>query len=433
MDEEGNHLLGGSAREEASCRAGGEFYPCDSGMAVRLPEDFLSARDKRYYYAGFLAANGCRLSVEPDSVRLRLSRRKRGPAGKEEMVLYAGPSGTPLGDGSREHPLDLQTALEECLPGREVVALPGEYHFPGNLVIRRENCGTQDKKKKLRVAPEARAEQAGSEGRAPGQETPSAAVLDFEGKPCGFLLEGDYWDISGISVVRGLGFQVQGSHNHLRDCKAAENLETGFLLRHALAASPKEEWPSYNTLEDCVSCCNADPSEHNADGFACKIAAGEGNRFIRCTSFLNSDDGFDLFAKNRAIGAVELTGCRSILNGYRLMPGGSLRETAGNGNGFKLGGSGLLVKHTVRDCLAMGNRRDGFTSNSNPWFQLIRCASLKNRRLAYGFFFTGRSAVPHRELIECREEAGEGFEPALWAESHVRKVGRWEYYLTGKN
>jgi hypothetical protein len=47
------------------------------------------------------------------------------------------------------------------------------------------------------------------------------------------------------------------------------------------------------------------------------------------------------------------------------MPGGGT-TTASDGNGFKLGGDGIPVNHTIRRSIAFGNKKHGITFNSNP-------------------------------------------------------------------
>ena len=61
-------------------------------------------------------------------------------------------------------------------------------------------------------------------------------------------------------------------------------------------------------------------------------------------------------------------------------PHNKLLESKGNGNGFKLGGSGIRVDHIVTDCVAEGNRRHGFTNNSNPYMVLTKCRAANNMR-----------------------------------------------------
>ena len=97
--------------------------------------------------------------------------------------------------------------------------------------------------------------------------------------------------------------------------------------------------------------------------------------------------------------------CESLLNGYRIGPDGALAESAGNGNGFKLGGSGLRVSHRVRGCTAAGNKGCGFTSNSNPALDLRACEAFNNglHNLTY-YYYQARRARPRKHLAACAFE-----------------------------
>ncbi len=361
--------------------------------------EIFASRDPGMMALGFFAARGCRMEVDPDSVSVEYE--DEADTGRTAPVLYVSPGGSPLGQGTREAPLDFQSAVDRCGRGQQIRVLPGRYRPEGDLVISRGNSGSVRCPK--RIVPET-----GCEGR---------AVLDFGGKDHGFRIDGDCWDISGLTVTRGLGFRIRGSGNRIRHCRAVANLETGFLIRHPENDSPAEQWPCRNRIEDCVSCLNRDGSEQNADGFACKIAAGPGNVFVRCTAWMNSDDGFDLFSKNRPIGAVRLEECRSWLNGYTVRDG-RIAATRGNGNGFKLGGSGLAADHEAVGCEAVGNRGDGFTSNSNPHMRLTGCTAGSNGR-NFVYYFTGEQAQTVHVTERCAESDDPAFDPEGWAREHL--------------
>ena len=132
---------------------------------------------------------------------------------------------------------------------------------------------------------------------------------------------------------------------------------------------------------------------------------------------MNTDDGFDLFSKNRSIGAVKLIECRSWLNGYRLQDG-KVIHSRGNGNGFKLGSSGIPVAHEAVGCEAAGNRECGFTSNSNPRLFLSDCRAEDNAK-NYVYYFTGTRAQPSCVLNNCTENRNPEFDPARWALEHL--------------
>ena len=126
---------------------------------------------------------------------------------------------------------------------------------------------------------------------------------------------------------------------------------------------------------------------------------------------MNADDGFDLFAKNRAIGSVIIEDCESYLNGYVVARDGAVFPTRGNGNGFKLGGSGIYAEHIVRKCIAEGNKRDGFTSNSNPYMNLEDCVSRNNGRknISYGYYEGARTRNSCR-IVHCDTSDNKDFD-----------------------
>ena len=319
-------------------------------------------------------------------------------AGDIKKVWYVSPDGTASGDGSRQKPLDLCTAIGLCAPREQIVLAPGKYLFTEPVTIEKRHSGLPDGRKILTGA---------ADGR---------TVLDFGGTSSMLSIPGSFWILENIHVTNGFGIQIEGSYNWLRNCSSYLNFETGFLIRHHENASARSDWPSYNLIDHCLSYENRDRAECNADGFASKIASGPGNRFRACTAFLNSDDGFDFFTKNRLTGPVIVESCRSYLNGFKRAPQNvpqnklqknpqnklrnepqneppknpqnklqnephnKLLESKGNGNGFKLGGSGIRVDHIVTDCVAEGNRRHGFTNNSNPYMVLTKCRAANNMR-----------------------------------------------------
>ena len=389
LDREGRNLLQPGTGSGARTIHGGISVDADGICRIATPGTMLFQRDPEYLYLGFMAAGGCEMSVNLASVSVELRERDIASVGvsmpdkKPIPILYASPEGNSIGDGTGDFPYDLQTAVRCCKAGQMICVRPGRYALHDDVILGSKPGLSEGKNCRIFC------------------EQKHGAVLDFGGCSGSLIVSGDHWEIDGLAVTGGMGIQIRGSHNRVVNCKAYENLETGILIRHPDNDSDREWWPSYNVVEDCVSFCNRDPSGHNADGFACKVAAGEGNRFLRCFAWLNTDDGFDLFAKNRKIGAVFLQDCRSWMNGYSLTEEGTLRETEGNGNGFKLGGSGLGIAHIAESCEAIGNKRAGFTSNSNPMMELRRCSAGYNQKENMQYYYTGSPG--RKEFIECQE------------------------------
>ena len=153
------------------------------------------------------------------------------------------------------------------------------------------------------------------------------------------------------------------------------------------------EWPANNLILNCTAYDNADPATgENADGFACKLTAGNGNVFDGCIAYCNCDDGWDLYAKEAtgSIGVVTIRNCVAFNNG-RLTSNSSYAN--GDMNGFKLGGSNGKVPtaHVVNNCLAFNNGHDGFTDNGNGGaLSLTNCTSYNNAKVNFNFYRTNK-------------------------------------------
>ena len=360
--------------------------------------NIFSVRDQERMYLGFMAARGCSIEAALERIYVDLEEEDCSL----DNYLYVSSQGSPSGAGTEKSPLDIQTAIERCRAGQTIRVEPGLYRLRRDLIISADNSGSSNSRKRITSVCD---------------ERNGTVIIDFCGSRYSFRIDGNYWDICGLTVTGGYGFCIQGSYNHLHCCCAVRNLETGFLIRHRAADACKRKWPKFNIISNCISYLNADISQQHADGFACKVASGEGNRFIRCVSLLNSDDGFDLFSKNKTIGAVKLEDCFSWFNGFNVI-GEDVAKTRGNGNGFKLGGSGLSIDHELVRCEAIGNRGYGFTSNSNPHMRLDRCRAGNNSR-NYMFYFTGEEAQADLHMEQCTDNDETIDRPLSWMEERV--------------
>ena len=375
LDENGTDMLAPDAQADGGeIKDDGVFTQSGSTYTIPIGKENFLIRDKRRYYIGFLVAGNSQIAIRKKSVTVKLTPASAG----KENILYVSPEGSPSADGSRDCPFDLETAIART-KGETIMLLPGRYLPESDVVLGSRRL--LEKQICTITAESGRRED---------------TVIDFAGKDSALKITGDYWRLEGITVTGGMGIQISGKHNQLERCLSVRNRETGILIRHPDNNAGRQEWPAYNRIESCISCLNMDASECNADGFACKVTAGRGNEFVNCVSFLNSDDGFDLFTKNKSIGAVKLTSCESCLNGYFYSGESGLVQTKGNGTGFKLGGSGIKTRHIVRDCTAQGNKDAGFTSNSNPSITLINCRSLNNQKGNVRFYYSGIRTIPEK-------------------------------------
>ncbi len=288
-----------------------------------------------------------------------------------ESVIYASPEGTKDGAGTKESPLDIQTAITYCQPGQAVYLLEGTYSLNRSTGVWHGNNGTKEKQKMLKACP----------------DNTKDVIIDFADPSTGkatsatFDFSGDYWYVSGIKFLNGGGVRVGGNHNVLENCDFAGHTNSGLSISRTNSANTIEEWPSYNQIISCNAYNNRDASDNNADGFAAKLTCGVGNVFKHCVAAYNADDGWDLFAKGSTgpIGAIEIYDSLCYANGFIYnMKTGEIEKTKGDGNGFKMGGSGIPVEHAVYNSYSFGNAANGFTNNSNPLGTYVNCIGFNN-------------------------------------------------------
>jgi len=305
--------------------------------------------------------------------------------------IYASPVGSPSGDGGRENPLDVQTAVNYCQPGQTVLLTDGTYILDKTLVISIYNNGRMGAEKIMRA------------------EHPGKAILDWDKnekrgsdsgdnsiKGQGFLVEGNYWILDGFHVRntpnKVKGMVIGGKNNVASRLFIYNNGDTGFQLSGS-SSEPKDFWPSGNRVEFCESFNNRDAADTDADGFAAKLTCGKDNEFWWCVSHNNTDDGWDLFSKKDtgATGVTKIYNCISYRNGF-LMNG---YEPHAGHNGFKMGGEGIGISHEIRQCLSFGNKGYAITSNSNPFLLVYNSTAidLSGTNLGGIYIYSGDSNV----------------------------------------
>jgi parallel beta-helix repeat protein len=177
----------------------------------------------------------------------------------------------------------------------------------------------------------------------------------------------DYIHIRGLEVtgVRqyqsgqdSWGVRIQGSNNIIENLNVHHNEAPGIFITSG----------ANNTILNCDSHHNYDALESggSGDGFGCHSSGG-GNVMSGCRAYDNSDDGFDFI---NAAGSCKVEKSFAFRNGF--IP--DTKTTAGNGAGFKAGGYGSppsvpatgAATHTVQQCVAFGNRSQGFYANHHP-------------------------------------------------------------------
>jgi hypothetical protein len=298
--------------------------------------------------------------------------------GKENGVIYAAPMGIESADGTIKDPVDINTAVKFARPGQTVLMEGGTYNLSSKVTVELGNDGLKGKRKILKG------------------DAKKRTVLNFGTLSDGVSLLGDYWTFEDFDVTQAKlgGLKVIGKNNIIERVNTYSNGDTGLavsgfstgfdkLVSPVPGVNPKDYWPQNNLILNCESYNNCDESENNADGFAAKLTCGPGNVFRGCISHNNCDDGWDLYSKldTGPIGAVTIENCVAYNNG--VLTNG--RSTKGDGNGFKLGGEGLAVKHTLRNSLSFGNKSMGITNNSDPAIIVENTTSVDNGLANYGF------------------------------------------------
>ncbi|MBR1403049.1 MAG: right-handed parallel beta-helix repeat-containing protein [Treponema sp.] len=292
--------------------------------------------------------------------------------GKE---LYVSQNGDVFGKGTKDSPIDLLSALQYAKPGQTILLEGGKYYPSKSLWIERGNNGTAKARKVLKSA-----------------DPNNRAILDFTGSKASvtaFNLYGNYWTIENIDITGTpddcKALQIAGAYNEVRMVDTYLNGDTGIQIA-GRSAEPPAKWPHHNLVFGCESFGNCDPAQNNADGFASKLTSGEGNIFRNCVAHHNVDDGWDLYAKIETgpIGAVLLENCIAYNNGRKIDNTGK-----GDGNGFKLGGDGIAVKHLIKNSISFNNDLNGITTNSNPALLVENCTLYGNKETNLNLYGKG--------------------------------------------
>ncbi|WP_252106485.1 MULTISPECIES: exopolygalacturonate lyase [unclassified Halomonas] len=322
----------------------GEVQAVKAGQLFRLPIDVTEPTEVELTFEpseGPGSAQSTTIMLEPISVA-------------DPYDLYVSPDGRADQPGSQENPLDLSSAIARVAPGGTIHLADGDY---GAIEIPVSASGSPNALKRL----------TGEDANVRFTEMVSHNA--------------SYWQLDHLEVA-GERLIVHGSHNVFEHIVTHSAPDTGFQI-----TSPDDVgralWASHNTVRYSESYNNMDASGINADGFAAKMRIGEGNSFDHCLSHHNIDDGWDLFNKveDGPNGAVTITNSIAFNNGQTL----DRPQTGGNlGNGFKLGGEGLPVAHTVEGNLSFNNGMDGFTDNFNSGaLSIVNNVAIDNDRFNF--------------------------------------------------
>lgn len=204
-------------------------------------------------------------------------------------------------------------------------------------------------------------------------------VFDFSGvKPTNrrvsaFYVPGSWIHLKGLDV-RGVQVTMKGHTQSI--CfynDGSHNIYELLSMHDGQAIGIYSVRGSENLFLNCDAYRNHDHTSEdgkggNVDGFgAHPVPGATGNVFCGCRAWYNSDDGFDCITASEG---VVFENCWAMYNGQSA-DGKRLAD----GNGFKAGGYGTtpasrlpvpIPRHTVRFCLAVGNRSSGFYANHHP-------------------------------------------------------------------
>lgn len=340
-------------------------------------------------------------------------------------TIYVSPTGSDNGLGTTSSPMSISKAITSIQQGGTIYLTGGTYKLNKQLTIAETNSGTASKMNNLVAL------------------NGAEVILDFSaqayGEPStnerGIQLDGSYWYIKGITVQGAAdnGFFVSGKNNKLELCVARANRDTGIQIsRRNSSLSSMKDWPANNLILNCTSYNNSDPATgENADGFAAKLTCGEGNVFDGCIAYNNVDDGWDLYAKTETgpIGSVTIKNCIAFRNGATT--DGHFTANS-DGNGFKLGGSGIAVPHRIENSIAFENKNHGFTDNSNPGtITLKNCTSINNSLDNGGksnFDFARDKSKSNNVLINCISFS----EGKVASDKYIGKAENCVFYGGGK-
>lgn len=288
------------------------------------------------------------------------------------MSWYVAPNGDDTSAGSLEQPFaTIQRAQQSVAPGDIVFIRGGTYRMTeSQIAVRRGQFA------RLIVL-----DKNGQQGqpityRAYADEKPVFDCSDVKPRDqrvTAFYVSGSWLhliglDVTGVQVTmkthtQSICFESQGNHNIFERLTMHDGQAIG--IYHVRGAD--------NLFLNCDAWNNWDQTSEdgkggNVDGFGGHPTIGStGNVFRGCRAWYNSDDGYDCI---NAYEAVTFENCWAMYNGLSA-DGKKLAD----GNGFKAGGYGStpasrlpnpIPRHTVRGCVAVGDKNSGFYANHHP-------------------------------------------------------------------
>ncbi|MGA2139067.1 MAG: right-handed parallel beta-helix repeat-containing protein [Verrucomicrobiia bacterium] len=200
----------------------------------------------------------------------------------------------------------------------------------------------------------------------PGELPILDCTLTADGTDC-LVVSGNCWQVYGLMITNSghNSIRILRDSNIVERCVSYGARNTGI---HISGGNGAAIYPSSNLVLNCDVTRSYDLPKYgqDADGFSAKWSLGNDNVFRGCRSWENSDDGWDLWMGSAP---VLIENCWAFRNGIDFWGAGS--NFAGNGNGFKLGGSGTPTVHHLVGSLSFGNRVWGVDQNDNADGQIV--------------------------------------------------------------
>jgi hypothetical protein len=300
------------------------------------------------------------------------------PAGAAAATLYVAPGGSDSNAGTLAAPLaTIQKAVSLVAAGGTIAVRGGTYALTTNIQITRS--GTSSAPITLTAY---NGEGVVVDGEALGYTPGAVGSTIPSGQRGAIHMEASYWRITGLEIVHGpyAVYCNNCNNNTFERLSTHDNYETGFQLQGTSANNQIVNLDSYN---------NRDPRKNgeSADGLGIKEGGGSGNVVRGARLWNNVDDGLDLWMFTSP---VTIQNTIAYGNGYNRW---SIPNFSGDGNGFKLGGSGgtgPAASHSVTNSMSFANAAHGFTDNGNTGSITVnRDTAYKNAKT--GFDFDGGS------------------------------------------
>ncbi|KAL0254986.1 hypothetical protein SLS55_009510 [Diplodia seriata] len=332
--------------------------------------------------------------------------------------IYVSPTGT--GTGSITAPYgSIQSAVDAAAAGDTIHLRAGTYSPTSNIQITKSGTATSpitlrsyEEEAVILDGEELPGTPYGLDESLPNDER---GILHIEG--------GNYWKFYNLELINGpYGvYSRDSSHNYYEKLSTHDNYESGFQMQGDA---------SNNTVIYLDSYLNRDPRKNgeSADGFACKEGSGEGNVLRNARLWNNVDDGLDLWLFESPVTIEEVY---SWGNGFDRW---GFTDFEGDGNGFKLGGSGdestiVPAGHIVRNSIAFANSAKGFIDNGNPGAMTIERNTAWNNGDTGFVFRSSPSSVTDNIAAGNGGSAGE----ATMADSVDASGNSWDIGGTWSN